>query len=290
MEEQQPRKASAAVKVARNNMERVATDSDILTEFEMKALSGDYKEYYKTKRNNFFASIQNFDALWRCFQVLDSAWRREFDDLERIHDVNQMLPVLLFMIGHAKFRVALELGFASCLGEAQLVLRSAIESVVLACKFIREPGLVRTWLDKDKGTKEWKAFLNAFERNKKESLFPARHGLHKLHKHYSQFSEWGTHTTVLALAQKFTSRRTDKDAQWGIRYTGVEPKFLALSLFNMLNASALMEEAFYRSFEDRLKFDHVLADMRRQLVEAAGQVKAGFITKFRLSRPPVWRN
>jgi len=35
-------------------------ENTLLVEFERQNIPRDYREYYATKRNNFFASIQNF--------------------------------------------------------------------------------------------------------------------------------------------------------------------------------------------------------------------------------------
>ena len=50
--------------------------------FEIQNIPEKYREYYKVKRNNFFASIQNFPEMWRYYLLLDTIWLREFDDLK----------------------------------------------------------------------------------------------------------------------------------------------------------------------------------------------------------------
>lgn len=78
---------------------------------------------------------------------------REFSVLEVLRDVNQMLPAILCMNGHLKLRVAMELGFSCCLGEAWDTSRSGIESVVHAHKIHREPILGCVWSGKNEGPK-----------------------------------------------------------------------------------------------------------------------------------------
>lgn len=112
---------------------RQPTEDDLLLPFEKRCLHGDYREFFKTKRNNYFATIQAFPGVWRCFELLDDIWMREFDDLQKLRNVKGMLPAILFMNAHAQFRVAWELGFSCCIGEAWNVLRSGIESVAHAC-------------------------------------------------------------------------------------------------------------------------------------------------------------
>lgn len=269
-------------------MKRPPTESDLLTGFELLNLRGDYREYFKTKRNNFFATMQELPDLWKCFQLLDQIWIRQFNDLQNLGDTKQMLPGLLFMNAHAKFRIAMELGFCCCLGEAWDILRGAIESVAHAHKLVREPHLMKVWLEKDDGKRAAEAFKDTFERNKKESLFPAQHGLDKLHTIYSQFSEWGTHTTVASIAQKFATCETSSHVEWKLNYTGAEPQVLTTSLFLMLVASALMERAFYGTYEARLQFDTELNRMRSSLREEAGIIRARTIKQFNLRPPEIW--
>jgi hypothetical protein len=50
----------------------------LLFDFERRAFSNTYAEYYAVKRNNFFATIQAFPDVWQCFMALDEIWKQEF--------------------------------------------------------------------------------------------------------------------------------------------------------------------------------------------------------------------
>ena len=58
----------------------------------------------------------------------NTIWMREFEDMRTVRDTGRMFPPTLFMNGHLKMLIALELGFSSCLTEAHSILRDAIES------------------------------------------------------------------------------------------------------------------------------------------------------------------
>jgi hypothetical protein len=161
---------------------------------------------------------------------------REFEDLGRVRDLEKMFPGILFMNAHAKLRIAFEMGFSCCLAEAWDALRGAIESVAHAHKIIREPQLLKVWVEKDDGKQQSEAFKRAFVREKKAELFPPVAGLDKLHEYYSRFSEWGTHTTIDSLAQRFKTVHNQTDVEWRLVYTGADPKLLATSLFYMIQA------------------------------------------------------
>ena len=262
-------------------------ESDLLLPFERGKLRGDYKEYFKTKRNNFFATIQAFPQLWGCFLLHDDIWLREFDDLGRLQDPNQMLPVSLFIHAHSQSRIALELGFSCCIGEAWNVVRSGIEAVGHACKIMREPHLGPVWLQKEDGPAEAKAFNRAFQQSKKESLFSPHYGLGKLYEYWSNFSEWGTHTTVGSLGKRMAFQETATDLNSRLEYFEADRKRLATFLYSLVDASYCMEKAFFGAFT-RLNLDPELAKMRNRF-EAQKQATAQrIIRRFRLTPPTIW--
>ena len=245
-------------------MLQAPSDDELLLPYEVRILRGDYKEYLKVKRNNYLATTQAFPNLWESFQLLDEIWKREFDDLERLRETKQMFPLILFLHAHSQFRVALDLGFSCCIGEAWNVLRSGIESTVHAHKVYREPHLLKVWIGKDDGPEQARAFKDVFEHDKKNSLFPSQYGLDKLHAYWSQFSEFGTHTTVSALGRRFVEDKTTTDVNWKLQYFETETDRLALFLFSLLSASRLMEKAFFDCFDTRLTLDPQLGEMRAQ--------------------------
>lgn len=269
-------------------MGREPTEADLLLPIESEKLRGDYKEYFKVKRNNFFGTIQKFPGIWRCFLLLDEIWMREFADLEHLCDPNQMFPGTLFMNAHAKIRVAFELAFSCCLGEAWDILRGAIESFAHGHKLIREPHLLNVWIEKDNGKREAEAFKGVFERHRKANLFPSRHGLGRLHEYWCNFSEWGTHTTVASMAQRFESRETSADVEWRLNYTGADPVLSATSLMSMLCASNLMVEGVFGCFRARLQFDNSLINMRTEFQKQMVQLSKVLIKQFRLKPPAIW--
>lgn len=263
-------------------------EEELLLPFEKERLQGDYRHYYAIKRHNFRATIDGFSDLWQCFQLLDEIWPREFNDLERQREPKQMLPLLLFAGAHAQFRIAYELAFCCCIGEAWNTLRSAIESVAHAHKTLREPNLIRVWVEKDDGSTQRKEFEKHFLHDKKQNLFPREHGFEKLHEYWSQYSEWGTHTTVSNLARRFRQETTPTDVNWRIEYFEADPQRLATSLFSLLAASSLMERAFFNAFDTRLRLDHVLADMRSRFEQKKESTRKDIIRKFKIQPPAIW--
>lgn len=164
-----------------------ASENELLVPFESQHLPEEYKEYYRTKRQNFFASIQRFSEIFECYMLLDRIWLREFQDAKVASDPTRMFPLILYFNAHAKIRVSMELALSGCLAEARSILRDAIEFVAHAHHMLSDPALQLKWLAKND---QAEAFKDAFERNKKTGLFD---GLDELHKTWGDFSETGSH-------------------------------------------------------------------------------------------------
>jgi hypothetical protein len=265
-------------------------EAQILLPFEEKHILGDYREYFVSKRTNYFTTIHTFPNLWACYVALDEIWTREFSDLQRITQPGQMLPLKLFMNAHAQFRVAFELAFSTCIGEAWNIVRSSIEAAVQAHKIRRQPELALVWANKDHGKQEYEAYRNAFERKKKESLFPREHGLLELHQYYADYSELGAHPTISAMALRHSVTTDEKDVNWRHEYLDAHPERVAPFLLVMLNACALVEKAFFDSFSGRLNLDVELVKMREQFTLGKAQTAEWIMKKFDLTpgaRPVV---
>jgi hypothetical protein len=255
-------------------------DEDVLLPFERQILRGDYKEYYKIKRNNFHTAIGEFPLLWESFQLLDEIWLREFDDLERLREPDEALPLLLFMYAHGQARIARELGFSCCIGEAWNAIRTGIESVAHAYKLHRNPQLGPVWSHKDDGKSQWKAFRDAFLDDKAEKLFPAELGLEDLHKFYSDFSEWGTHSTVWALGLRVKGSYTSPTFNMTLHSFESEPKKIGMYVSLILNVSGHMERAFFNCFSSRLELDPELLRRRKEYRIMADRANGDLLQRF----------
>jgi hypothetical protein len=159
----------------------------------------DYREYYKIKRNNSFASIQGFPEMWQYYTLLDAIWLREFSDLKPPGNVNQWFPLILFLNAHAKIRISIELAFSGCSAEARSILRDGIEFVAHAHRMLADPQLQTVRLSKNE---DQQAFSDAFERHKRDGLFK---GLEELHLTWGQLSESGSHATLNAICDRFVN-------------------------------------------------------------------------------------
>jgi hypothetical protein len=255
-------------------------ETQILLPFEEKNLRGDYRDYFIAKRTNYFSNIHTFARLWNCYLGLDEIWERGFSDLQRITQPGQVLPIKLFSNCHAQFRVAFELGFSTCIGEAWNTVRSSIETAVQGHKIWREPKLAVVWAKKDDGPQEQKVYRAAFESNKKESLFPMEHGLRDLYSYYGDYSELGTHSTISALALRHNIEVDDKDVSWRHEYLETKPERIASFLFTMLTACGLVEKAFFDCFDSRLKLDTDLMSMREVFEVQKRQTADWILTEF----------
>jgi len=261
-----------------------APESSLLVPFEIENIPAEYREYYRAKRSNFFASIQNFPELWKYYLQLDGIWMREFDDLKPPRDPNRSFPLILFFNAHAKMRISIELAFSGCLQEARSILRDAIEYVAHAHRMLSDPALQLVWLGKLDGTVEAKAFQDAFLHCKKENLFV---GLDELHEKWRELSETGSHATPLAICDRFVIENSEDGGQnWKLNYSGVEsPRRWATSLFTMLLTCFTMERILFKDHETRLQFDESLLQMRAKFEIYKERLRKRLIARYKIPPP-----
>jgi hypothetical protein len=232
---------------------KILADTELLTKFERENLQAPYREYFTAKRHNFTVNIDAFRALWDCFMLVDKIWICEFEDMAKGTSRSRGFPLFLFVNAHAKMRVALELGFSSSLPEAHSILRDAVESVAHGHRLYANPDLAAVWLEKDEDEASLKAWREEFWHQKEERLFD---GLPELHEVWRRYSEWGSHTNMMSVAQRFVVQQTPDTDTWRLNYTGVQP-----------DAFSQMEQVMFRIGEDRLKLDTALGAMRRNFIQ-----------------------
>lgn len=257
--------------------------TDLLLPFEAKNIPKDYLQYYEARRQNFFASIQGFPHLWKMLMSLDAIWLREFDDLKPVNDPNRLFPIMIYVSAHAKMRLAMELAFSACLGEARSILRDAIESVAHAHFMLGDPKLQKVWLSKDDGKAEEKAFSDAFLKNKADRIFK---GLKELHEKFGELSETGSHTTLMSMVGRLSFESNTTGMSLNMTYTGAEPAMLEIVIFTLLLTCFVMEETFYKDYEDRLKLDINLVKLRKEFAELKERLRKKIIIKHGIQPPP----
>jgi hypothetical protein len=262
-------------------------DSDLLAPFEIANITGEYRDYYKAKRNNFRFYIQEFTELWEQYQKLDAIWLRELRDIQSFTDETLLFPAVLFVNAHAKIRISVELAFAGCLQEARSLLRDAIECVAHGHHMLKDPELQRIWTEKDKlgGAK---IFQKAFQESKKDNLFA---GLGELHTQYGRLSETGSHPTLRSLANRVVFEDTLGTHAIKVNYTGVaDTHAWATEVFTLLCTCSTMERAFFNDFELRLQLDDRLTEMRRDFQSYKETLRQTLIVRYNIQPPKQSRN
>lgn len=268
---------------------RAIPDEELLLPFERQVMSGEWRSYFAIKRECWLATIQRLRLLWDVFIQLDDIFFREIQDLEKASDSTKMLAHLLFIKSHQSIRVAAEVGFATHFTQAWDLTRAAIESAAVAHKLHREPQLAEVWLRKDDGRPQMQAFKDAFERDKKNNLFPDRFAfLAQLHILYSQFSEWGTHTTVMSLAHHYRASAEAGVHTVKVTYTEADVQKIAASLYYLVSAFSYIEQAFNDSFSARLQLDAKLVEMRTTCDSRRRTVAAQLIRQFKIKSPSIF--
>ncbi len=230
---------------------------------EREAFHGEMRKYRLVERHNFAETVKCIRPVWDLFEMLDEIWFTGLQHFEKASSDHQSLVFLLFAQAHSQFRSAFPIGFSGRIAVAQNVLRTGIELVAHGHRIHSVPDLARVWFEKDEGGQKKKAFREAFEHFKEERLFSATRALKDLYNYWKKFSEWGTHSTVSALASRAERVRIEEQSIAKLHYFETRPKVLARLLFDLLTASRLLEEVFFDVFQARLQLDYQLVSRRR---------------------------
>lgn len=258
-------------------------ENDILVQFEIQNLPEEYREYYKIKRNNFFATIQNLPELWEFFCKIDKIWKREIDDLEVGISATTSLPILLYINAHSKVRISMELAFSACPQEARSVLRDAVESVAHAHHMLSDPKRIEIWLAKDDSGGRV-AFKRVFVDNRATNLFK---GLGELYEKFGQLSETGSHPTIASFYNKLTTQKTTTGSKMSLAYTGSRnTREFALELFSRLLTCFVMERTLFDDFQTRLRLDPQLIQMRGEFENFKENLRREVIKRYDVKPPP----
>lgn len=258
-------------------------EGDLLVPFEIQNIPAEYREYYKIKRNNFFASVQGFPEMWKYYILLDKIWMREIDDLKPARDPNRMFPMMLFINAHAKIRVSIELAFSGCLAEARSILRDAIEFAAHGHRILTDSKLLKIWLGKNDSEAALNAFREAFEKQKKDRLFQ---GLDELREKWGELSETGSHAGISAMCDRFRQVKSADHIEFGLIYCGAESDFWEKSLFTMLLTCFTIEKLFFSDYGTRLNLDDGLVAMRSNFERFKEQLRRDLIARHQIKPPP----
>lgn len=256
-------------------------EEEFLTRFERENIPAEYKEHYLAKRQNFHASIQGFPELWSLYLLLDKIILREFEDLTTRPDLKKLFPLFLYFEAHVKIRASMEIALSACMPEARSILRDGVEFVAHAHHMLKDPELQKTWLSKNE---EMQAFKKAFERDKKTGLFD---GLDELYAKWGELCETGSHATINAVCQRYIQTEDEKGINFRWNYCGAEPQAWALETFTMVLTFFVMEKTLYSDYEDRLKLDDILHQMRRKFDVRKERLRKKLIDRFELKPPPA---
>jgi hypothetical protein len=170
------------------------------------------------------------------------------------------------------------------LAEAYSILRDAIEATAHGHRLARNPDLIAVWLKKDEDDKTLKLYKQEFEEQKACKLFK---DISELHGFWKRFSEYGSHTNLNALTERFGIERTTTHLEYKCNYTGSKPDILAPALFEMISVFHLMEMALFGVCESRLRLDLHIPTMRQNFGREKERVRHHIIETFKLKPPSL---
>lgn len=163
-------------------------------------------EFYEERRRCFLNTRTRLKHIWSAFELADTVWVRELDDLSVLSDRKQIISVGLFHDALVKIRLSTELAFSRCPTEACDLMRGAVESVAYGSFLAAQPQMALVWAAKNHGEDGRREFMQHFvwgatkeEKKEKEreggsAIFAKGHGLGKLRPFWKSYSELGAHT------------------------------------------------------------------------------------------------
>jgi hypothetical protein len=234
---------------------------DLLLPFERHAFSGPYREFVRIKRNNTFASIQQYPDHWERFQLFDRIWLREIEDLKKVLSASHTVVVSLFIRAYSRIRLVPGLAFAGCLTESADMLRGAVESIAQAHRILKDPDLAIVWLQKDRDKDSLRSYKEAFEKDKKVRLFK---DVPALEHYWAEFSEW-SHSNVKSIRSRIEQDEKSSEIMANFQFFEVDSARLIPAFDAMLDAIRHMEVIFFDGFKTRLDLDIELVGMRTSL-------------------------
>ncbi len=258
---------------------------DLLLPFEKQSFTPEYSEYFRVKRNNFFATIQAFGHLWKSFSLLDRLFLDEFADVENLRDPAQFLPLLLLIQAHSQFRIASELAFSNALSASGAVLRQSIESTAFAHKLYTRPELGSVWMSKDESKQSAQEFHQAFVSKRRENLFSSHPALEELYSYWCDLSELSSHVNLVSFGKRITTEQSPTHVKWSLSYFEMDRQALAYGLFTVLYVGRLIENLIFAIFEARLQFDDSLANKRKLSSDYLEQVRRELRAEFADTAP-----
>jgi hypothetical protein len=263
-------------------MADVPRESDVLVPFEIANIPTEYRDYYGTKRQNMFATIQKHPAFWTYFHMLDQIMYREIKDLEVSTDPTNHLPRIFFINAHAKVRIAIELAFQGCIQECRSILRDAVEWAAFGHYLNSDPALQTIWWEQHQPAGK-SAYKAQFVDNKRLTLFA---GQDELYQKFRQLSDAGSHPTPMSLSGRLNFTETATTRGMSLHYAGIpDEKAWATEVFSRLLTCFVIEQTFFTSFQTRLQLDYKLMDMRREFDANKEALRRFVITKYNMKDP-----
>lgn len=254
--------------------------SDDFAKFRKQRFSDEYLAYWKIKENNFAATIQSFEDLWKLFMQLDGILMKDFEASTPLSDQRQLIPRMLMNHAHSQFRVATEMVFSTCPHEAFSLMRGAIESAVVAEKLFHHPELATVWMSKAESEAHEKEFDKHFRANRKMNLFTGKPELERLHSFWARWSEVSSHSNMGDMARRTQMESAGSAENFILHYFERDQRYVCLAAVDILQAMALIEKLLYTMFEGRLQLHPTLPQERDAFAKKAEVFRQKIIQKF----------
>ncbi len=269
-------------------MDSETDESHFLLPFERERIHGNYRDYLRSKRNNYLANIDQNPDLWGMFVQIDGVWIGDLTALTESINRDKYFPSALYVNAHIKMRVAMELAFQSQMQEARSILRDAVEHVAHAHHMLKDPAHQVAWIEKDEPGKE-QAYKKLFVDNKRYGVFD---GLAELHAAWKRLSDTGSHATILGLTDRLRIEDNPTTQTMRMSYTGVTdlPSWVK-ETFTLMLTCYTMEKQLFDDYEAELQGNDDLTRVRNGAEIYKEQLRQILKDRYKIVTPatkPPW--
>lgn len=238
-----------------------------LFEEEANFVTGDFREYFLTKRFNLIATVNAFSDISELYFRTDQNWVEAMRGLAFVTDGNRVVPTQLTIFCFREIRMAAELLLSCCTTLGFSHLRSAIESFVHAQRILREPTLSRVWCMREEEPEEYNEHFKA---NFKANMFPESSGFAPLHSVWKMLCDAGPHPNSTSVGLSSSISDLGTNVQWQLEFFTVDLREISNNLLMMIKCELEMFKCTYAAFHEQLSLQpHLLQGMYSHLAECA---------------------
>lgn len=241
-----------------------------------------FGEYWKAINNNLEASVSRLPKLWELFNKLAELFDMGLDLCSTNLNKDKVMPYVFFKLSNRFFIASIKPLFSTQLPEALNTVRMSIESAVIAKKMLDDSKYIIIWNNQNENEEAEKEYKKYFVHNKRKNLFPEEDVIvNQLYNYWQDYSHLATHINKDGMDFWLNIRDSENGMVYNIKYAEDNESYIVSSLISALRCLTLIENLFYKEFNDRLKFDIELERLRDEFSKEHDIERKKIISNFK---------